>query len=113
MHRILIETTSENNLCRTNGKQHMIIVTTYCIMTFNISKVYHNHDMFRSDQPVARREVFVSVSAFKPKVKNVSPRARARAGINALYTELYKRWMRSLQPSQLSLRYSVPSGSSK
>jgi hypothetical protein len=24
---------------------------------------------------VARREVFVSVSAFKPKVKNVSPRA--------------------------------------
>jgi hypothetical protein len=26
-------------------------------------------------QPVARREVFVSVSAFKPKVKNVSPRA--------------------------------------
>jgi hypothetical protein len=25
--------------------------------------------------PVARREVFVSVSAFKPKVKNVSPRA--------------------------------------
>jgi hypothetical protein len=31
----------------------------------------------------------------------------------ALYTELYKWWMRSLQPSQLSLRYSVPSGRSK
>jgi hypothetical protein len=26
-------------------------------------------------ESVARREVFVSVSAFKPKVKNVSPRA--------------------------------------
>jgi hypothetical protein len=26
-------------------------------------------------EAVARREVFVSVSAFKPKVKNVSPRA--------------------------------------
>jgi hypothetical protein len=119
---------------------------------------------------VARREVFVTVSAFKPKVKNVSPRAwtepiavlllllllsssssssssssllllllfmgtvmyklwefleclykfvvedfnwqNCTTHKAALYTELYKRWTMSLQPSQLSLRYSVPSGSS-
>jgi hypothetical protein len=103
--------------------------------------------------------VFVSVSAFKPKVKNVSPRrgqsplpyyyyyhhrrrnyyyccfswGRVMYKLSAflecpyksvvedfnwqnctthkaaLYVELYKRWTMSLQPSQLSLRYSVPS----
>jgi hypothetical protein len=33
------------------------------------------HMAIETALPVARREVFVSVSAFKPKVKNVLPRA--------------------------------------
>jgi hypothetical protein len=35
----------------------------------------HKMEQYQYRYPVARREVFVSVSAFKPKVKNVSPRA--------------------------------------
>jgi hypothetical protein len=45
------------------------------LVEVSLENIRHKVKTQNGISAVARREVFVSVSAFKPKVKNVSPRA--------------------------------------